>query len=44
MWLVVVRDLRSGDDGNHLGGARNQERAQWLDRPLGNSNQPVRRL
>jgi len=44
MWLVVVRDLRSDDDGDHLGGARNRERAQWLDRPLGNSNQPVRRL
>jgi hypothetical protein len=36
---LVVRDLRSGDDGDHLGGARNQE---GLGR-LGNSNPPVRR-
>jgi hypothetical protein len=36
---VVVRDLRSGDDGDHLGGARNQEG----DQRLGNSNPPVRR-
>ena len=24
--VLVVRDLRSGDDSDHLGGARNQDR------------------
>lgn len=38
--LLVVRDLRSGDDGDHLGAARNLDG----DRRLGNSNQPVLRL
>lgn len=49
--LYVLRDLRSGDDGDHLGGgAGNQETpvAQaLLARPMSRqlkSGQPVRRL
>lgn len=38
--MLVVRDLRSGDDGDHLGECT-QSRPTGR---LGNSNQPVRRL
>jgi hypothetical protein len=48
--LYVLRDLRSGDDGDHLGGAGNQDTAvaqALLARPTSRqlkSGQPVRRL